>query len=371
MTLLNVSDYREAAREALSDMAYDYYASGSRGEATLRENRAAFGRLRLRHRVLRDVSDCDLRVEVLGHRLRFPVLVAPTAFHGLAEDEGEVATARAAGDAGTVMTLSTLSNRPMEEVAAATGGPTWFQLYVYRDRDATEQLVRRAEAAGFSALVLTVDAPVLGTRERDVRNRFHLPEGLAVANLPDALADVPEEDADSGLAAYVASHLDPTLDWDDLSWLVGLTGLPVIVKGVVHPDDARLAVRHGAAGVVVSNHGGRQLDAGVATIDALPDVVAAVEGRVPVLIDGGVRRGTDVLKALARGADAVAVGRPVLWGLAVDGSEGVRDVLRILRDEVEEAMTLAGCPTMKEVSPDLVVRGYVPPASGPSLRSRG
>lgn len=368
MTLLNVSDYEEAAREALPRMAYDYYASGSRGEATLRENRAAFRRLRLRHRVLRDVSDPDPGLDLLGHRLRFPVLVAPTAFHRLAAEEGEVATARAAGDAGTVMTLSTLSNRPMEAVAGATAGPAWFQLYVYRDREATARLVRRAEAAGFSALVLTVDAPVLGTRERDVRNRFHLPDGLAVANLPDAMADVPEEAADSGLAAYVASHLDPTLDWDDLGWLVELAGLPVLVKGVVHPEDARLAVEHGAAGVVVSNHGGRQLDGGVATVDALPDVVAAVEGRVPVLMDGGVRRGTDVLKALALGADAVAVGRPVLWGLAVDGADGARDVLRILRDEVVEAMTLAGCRAVEEVTPDLVVRQ---PPSGRSRRSRG
>lgn len=355
-TFLNVADYREAAEDALPDMAFDYYASGSRGEATLRENRAAFGRLRLRHRVLRDVTDCDPGVELLGHRLRFPVLVAPTAFHGLARPEGEAATARGAGAAGTAMTLSTLSNRPMEEVAAATDGPAWFQLYVYRDREATLGLVRRAESAGFSALVLTVDAPVLGTRERDVRNRFHLPEGLGVANLPEGMMAVPEASADSGLAAYVASHMDPGLDWDDLAWLVGETELPVLVKGVVHPGDARRAVERGAAGVVVSNHGGRQLDGGVATIDALSDVVAAVEGRVPVLLDGGVRRGTDALKALALGADAVAVGRPVLWGLAVDGAEGVRDVLGLLREEVVEAMTLAGCRTVGEIGPDLVVR---------------
>lgn len=354
MTLLNVSDYREAAREALSPMAFDYYASGSRDEATLRENRAAFGRRRLRHRVLRDVSACDPGVELLGHRLRLPVVVAPTAFHGLAHPGGETATARAAGEAGTVMTLSTLSNRPMEEVASATAGPAWFQLYVYRDRQATERLVRRAEAAGFTALVLTADAPVLGTRERDVRNEFHLPGGLALANLPEGMADVPEASSDSGLAAYFASHLDPSLDWDDLGWLVDLTELPVLVKGVVHPGDARLAVERGAAGLMVSNHGGRQLDGGVATLDALPDVAAAVAGRVPVVLDGGVRRGTDVLKALALGADAVAVGRPALWGLAVDGSGGVRDVLRILGDELLEAMRLSGCRRVEEITPDLL-----------------
>lgn len=355
MDLLNLADYREAAREALSSMAFDYYAGGSRDHSTLRENREAFGRLRLRHRVLRDVSDVDPGVEILGDRISFPVLVAPTAFHGLAHGRGEVATARGAAEAGTVMTLSTLSTRPMEEVAAAASGPAWFQLYVYRDREATKELVRRAEDAGFSALVLTVDAPVLGTRERDVRNRFHLPEGLSLANLPKEMEDVPREEAESGLAAYVASNIDPSIDWDDLSWLVGLTRLPVLVKGVVHPDDARLALDRGAAGVVVSNHGGRQLDGGVATLDALPEVASAVEGRGVVLMDGGVRRGTDVVKALARGADAVAVGRPVLWGLTVDGRDGVADVLTLLRDELAEALALCGCRSPREVTGDLLV----------------
>jgi len=356
MTMINVADYAEAARETLPRMAYDYYASGSRDETTLRENRAAFGRWRLRHRVLRDVSDCDASVRLLGHELAMPVLVAPTAFHAMAHPDGELATARVAGEAGTVMTLSTLSNRHMEEVAAATDGPAWFQLYVYRDREATAQLIRRAEDAGFDALAFTVDAPVLGTRERDVRNRFHLPEGLSVANLPDAMSDVPEAEADSGLGAYVASHMDPSLDWETLSWLVERTGLPVWVKGVLHPRDAALAAEHGAAGVWVSNHGGRQLDGEMATIDALPEVVEAVEGRVPVILDGGVRRGTDVLTALALGARAVAVGRPVLWGLAVDGPAGAREVLGILREELVEAMKLAGCRSRGEITRDLVVR---------------
>lgn len=355
MTLVNVDDYRQAAREALPRMAFDYYAGGSRSGSTLRENRQAFDRIRLRHRVLRDVSGCDPGVELLGHRLSSPVLVAPTAFHGLAHDEAEAATARGAAAGGTLMSLSTLSNRPMEEVAEAADGPVWFQLYVYRDREATAQLVRRAEAAGFSALALTVDAPVLGSRERDVRNRFHLPEGLAVANLPDAMADVVPEAGDSGLAAYVASHMDPSLDWDDLSWLVQLTDLPVLVKGIVHPDDAREALDRGAAGVWVSNHGGRQLDGGVATVDALPGVAEAVDDRAPVIVDGGIRRGTDVIKALARGADAVAVGRPVLWGLAAQGASGVTKVLDTLREEVEEALALSGCRSVEDPSPDLLV----------------
>lgn len=355
MELLSVEEYREAAAGRLSKEAFDYYAGGARDEVTLRENRRAYERLRLRYRVLRDVGRRSLRTRLLGEELSMPVVVAPTAFHALAHPEGEAATARGVGAAGTLMVLSTLSNRPVEEVAEAASGPLWFQLYVYRDREVTEGLVRRAENAGCTALVLTADAPVLGVRERDVRNRFSLPDGVSVANLvPAGMDALPADVEDSGLAAYVDALFDPSLSWDDLEWLVEITDLPVLLKGVVHPEDARMAVERGAAGVVVSNHGGRQLDTAPATVEALPDVVRAVEGRAPVLVDGGVRRGTDVVKALARGADAVAVGRPVLWGLAVGGAEGVREVLELLRDEVDEAMALCGCRTVEEADESLL-----------------
>lgn len=355
MELLNVEEYREAARERLPESAFDYYAGGARDELALRENRRAFERIRLRYRVLRDVGSREPGVRLLGEELSMPVAAAPTAFHELADPEGEAATARGVGEAGTLMILSTLSNRPMEEVVEAAAGPVWFQLYLYRDRRVSEGLVRRAEAAGCGALVLTVDAPVLGVRERDVRNRFQLPDGVSVANLvPAGMDTLPDDVEDSGLAAYVDALFDPSISWEDLEWLVGLADLPVLVKGVVHPEDARLAVEHGASGVVVSNHGGRQLDAAPATVDALPGVAEAVDGRVPLLLDGGVRRGSDVVKALARGADAVAVGRPVLWGLAVDGAAGVRAVLEMLRDEVDEAMALCGCGSAAEVDEDLL-----------------
>jgi len=354
---ISVFDFERAARERLGAMARDYYDGGARDEITLADNRAAFDRLRLRYRVLRGIGPRDTSVELFGRRLSSPVLAAPTAFQRLAHPEGELATARACSAAGTVMTLSTLSTSRIEDVTAAGKGAVWFQLYVYRDRDTTADLVRRAEAAGCEALVLTVDAPVLGVRERDIRNRFHLPGGLALDNLTaDGMRDVPEAAADSGLASYVAELLDPSLDWDDVAWLRGLTSMPVLVKGIVHPADARLAVEHGADGVVVSNHGGRQLDTSPATIDALPDVAEAVDGRIPVLMDGGIRRGTDVVKALALGADAVAVGRPVLWGLAVDGEEGVRRVFDILRGELDTALALCGCERPGELGPDLVVR---------------
>jgi 4-hydroxymandelate oxidase len=365
--LANLAEFEAAARRRLPAFAFDYYAGGSYDELTLADNAAAFRRLRLVYRVLRDLTGRTLATTVLGVPVSLPVLVAPTAFHRLAHEEGEVATARAAAAQGTVMTLSTLSTCPLEDVCAA-GGPVWFQLYVYRDRGATRALVERAAAAGCKALVLTVDAQLWGRRERDVRNRFTLPPELVLANLGGAAMRLPEAPAGSGLAAYVASLFDPALSWRDLDWLAGIGRLPVVVKGIVHPEDGRLAVEHGAAAVVVSNHGGRQLDTAIATVDALPAVAEAVAGRAEVLLDGGVRRGTDVVKALALGARAVLVGRPVLWGLAVGGQRGVELVLDRLRDELDVAMGLCGCRSPAEVERGLIADAPVsaPPAPRPT-----
>ncbi|MFQ5690418.1 MAG: alpha-hydroxy acid oxidase [Gemmatimonadota bacterium] len=361
MDLINLYDFEAAARGALSPMAFGYYVGGAHDEITLRENHSAYDRITLRYRVLRDVSSRSTAATVLGRAVSMPILVAPTGFQGLAHEDAEVGTARAAGAAGTVMILSTLSTTPMEDVAAA-GGDVWFQLYVYKERELTAQLVRRAEAAGCGAIVLTVDAPLLGGRERDLRNRFQLPEGIVVSNvLPAGKERLPESMSGSRLAAYVEEMFDASLDWDDLAWLCELTDLPVLVKGIVHPDDARMASEHGAAGVIVSNHGGRQLDTSPPTIEALPRVLEAVASAWPggpagsvergcaVLVDGGIRRGTDVVKAIAMGADAVCVGRPVLWGLAVDGEAGVSRVLEILRNELDLAMGLCGASSVDEL----------------------
>ncbi len=360
MEPVNLFELEAIAREKLARESYDYYASGAQDEVTLRENRAAYDRLTVACRVLVDVSRREMATTVLGQPVAMPIVVAPTAFHGLATPEGELATVRAAGAAGTVLILSTLSNTRVEEVVAAASGPVWFQLYVYRDRKATEGLVRRAEAAGCRALVLTVDAPLLGRRERDVRNRFRLPPGLAVANmLPEGYGEVPMAVADSGLAVYFASLLNPAMTWQDLAWLRSITELPVVVKGIIRPDDALRAADAGVAGIVVSNHGGRQLDTSPATIDVLPEIAGALNARghgMEVFVDGGVRRGTDVLKALALGARAVLVGRPVLWGLAADGEAGAAWVLRHLHDELDLAMALAGAPTLADVTGDLVRR---------------
>ncbi len=349
-------------------MALDYYASGAWDEITLRDNRTAFEQLKLRPRMLVDVSQRDLSTQILGQSVQMPILVAPMAFQCLAHPQGELATAKAAAGLGTVMTLSTLSTKSLEHVASAspqwhqpepenspkTHNPLWFQLYVHRDRALTRSLVERAEAAGFSAICLTVDAPVLGCRERDRRNQFTLPLGMELANL--AHLRIPQIEGESGLFTYFVQQLDPGLTWRDVEWLQSITALPIVVKGILRGDDAVQAMEHGAKAVIVSNHGGRQLDGAIASIEALSEVVAAVGDRLEVLMDGGIRRGTDVVKALALGAKAVLVGRPVLWGLAVNGEAGVRHVLELLRDELDVAMALSGCSQLQDIEASLVKR---------------
>jgi 4-hydroxymandelate oxidase len=338
-------------------MVLDYYAGGADDERCIRRNRDAFADYELHYRVMVDVAQRDLTTTVLGERIAMPIVVAPTAFHKLAHPDGELATVRAAGDARTLMVLSTLSTTSVEDVVAAANGPVWFQLYVYKDRGATEALVRRVEAAGCKALVLTVDAPLMGRRERDVANGFALPPELGIANLHAAgYAALPPKLGESGLSAYVSELLEQSLSWSLIGWLRSITKLPVLVKGVVRADDAIRAIDEGAAGVIVSNHGGRQLDASPATIDVLAHIADSVADGGEVYLDGGVRRGTDVVTALALGARAVLVGRPVLWGLAVDGRAGVASTLGILRRELDLAMALCGCPTVADITRDLVAR---------------
>jgi 4-hydroxymandelate oxidase len=364
---INLSEYRQRARQKLPRMVYDYYAGGSWDELTLAENTRAYDRIRLCYRVLRDVSARDLSTTVLGQRIELPVLVAPTAFQCLAHPEGEVATAEAAAAAGTIMILSTLSNRPIEEVTAASSGPVWFQLYVYKDRGATRGLVERAEAAGCSAIVLTVDAQIWGRRERDVRNRFHLPPELKMANLFAEKEKLPSHVAESGLGAYVESMFDTSLSWEDLEWLRSVTRLPVVIKGIVHPQDARIAAAEGVEALMVSNHGGRQVDTAPATIEVLAEIVEASGGRCEILLDGGVRRGSDTVKALALGARAVAVGRPMLWGLAVNGREGAADVLGLLRADIDAVMGLCGAARVEDLGRDI----SRPPSTAGELRLEG
>ena len=350
----NVADYARAARAKLSQGVLDYYEGGALDEITLRENTAGWERLKLYYHVLAGVGDRDLTTTVLGRKISMPICVAPTAFHKLACAEGEIAAARAAKSAGTLFILSSLSNTAMEAVLPGARSPRWFQLYIYRDREITRALVQRAEAAGAEAIVLTVDAPGLGTRERDMRNRFTLPDGLRVENLsPLGKGKMPEVSG-SGLAAYVRDNFKSDLSFDDLDWLCGSTKLPVVVKGVCRADDSKRIAEHGAKAIVVSNHGGRQLDTAPATCEVLPHIVDLVGDRCEIYVDGGVRRGSDVLKAIALGARAVLVGRPILWGLTVEGEQGALAVLDIFRRELDEAMLLCGCTTLADINRSLL-----------------
>jgi len=329
---VNVWDYERLAEEKLDANAHAYFAGGSGDEVTLRDNLAAFDRRKLRPRVLVDVSSVSTATTVLGTDVALPILIAPLAVQRMAHPDGELATARAAAAAGTIMCLSTAATaRPAEVAAAAPGAPRWFQVYVFADRAQTEDLIAEAVESDFSGLVLTVDTPYLGRRERDLRIDFKVPEHLTVSG------DI------------FGGHFDRGLSWRDLEWLAGY-GLPVAVKGILTAEDARLACEHGAAAVVVSNHGGRQLDGVSSSLDALEEVVEAVDGRAEVLLDGGVRRGTDALKALALGARGVMIGRAMLWGLVAGGEEGVAHVLHLLRKEVELGLALLGCASPADVT---------------------
>lgn len=356
-TLLNLNDYERVASERMTTNAFGYYFGGADDEVSLRENRAAFERVKLAPRMLVDVTTRDTATAFLGQSVGFPVVVAPMAMMKLAHPDGELAMARAAGAHNIPLALSTLSTVRLEAVAEAATAPLWFQLYVYRDRNVTRDIVQRAQAAGYTALVLTVDVAVPGNRERDVRNRFRLPKGIQLANVAEyALANMDDQADDSAIAAYAVTQLDPGLTWQDLDWLASITALPILVKGILRPDDARRAIEHGAAGVVVSNHGGRQLDTTPAAIEVLPRVVDELGYSGDVFIDGGVRRGTDILKALALGAKGVMLGRPALWGLAVDGEAGATRVLDILKAEFDRALALSGCPRVDDITADLIYR---------------
>lgn len=355
---INLWEYEQLAKQHLSQMAFDYYCSGAWDEITLRDNRAAFERIKLRPRMLVDVSDRNLSTTILGQPLQLPLLIAPMAFQCLAHPEGELATALAAATAGVGMVLSTMATKSLEEVAAVGykhNALQWFQLYIHRDRGLTQNLVERAYSTGYQALCLTVDAPILGRRERDRRNAFTLPSGLHLANIANITGlNIPQKSEESGLFTYFAEQLNPAVTWRDLEWLQSLSPLPLVLKGILRDDDAVRAVEHGAKAIVVSNHGGRQLDGAIASLDALAQIVAAVDGKAEVLVDGGIRRGTDILKALALGAKAILIGRPVLWGLAVAGQVGVSHVISLLEDELSVTMALSGCTSIKDIDSSLV-----------------
>ncbi len=349
---MNLFDFEARAKEALPRQIWDFIEAGAFDEVTTRRNRAALDAIALRPRFLVDVQSRDVSTTVLGQAVSLPVMISPAGGHKVAHPDGELATARAAGAAGTIMVLSTSSNHSMEEVAQAAKGPLWFQLY-HRGYDLTEMLVHRAEEAGYSAICLTVDTPVPGPKERDVRNRYVRPRGLELANFVG-------EEAMLGLVSGTdeASNWDPhyvsPMTWSGLGWLRSLSSLPLVIKGIRTAEDARLCAENGVDGILVSNHGGRQVDGTMSSIETLPEIVEAVQGRVEVYLDSGIRRGADVLRALALGARAVLIGRPLFWGLAVDGEAGVRMVLELLRQELDRAMAYCGVTDLDGINRSLV-----------------
>ncbi|KAM9243741.1 2-Hydroxyacid oxidase 2 isoform 1-T4 [Dugong dugon] len=348
MSLVCLTDFQARARERLSKSTWDFIDGGADDSFTRDDNIAAFKRIRLRPRFLKDVSKVDTRTTIQGKEISAPICIAPMGFHCLAWPDGEMSTARAAQAAGICYITSTYASCTLENiVTAAPSGLRWFQLYVQPDQQLTKQLIQRAESLGFKALVITVDVPIVGNRRHDIRNKLDLKMNLLLKDLQS-----PKE-RDS-IPHLQMSAIDPSICWNDLSWFQSITQLPIILKGILTKEDAELAVKHNVHGIIVSNHGGRQLDEVAASIDALTEVVTAVQGKLEVYLDGGIRTGNDVLKALALGAKCVFVGRPILWGLACEGEHGVQEVLNILKKELHTSMTLTGCRSVAEITQDLV-----------------
>jgi len=348
-----IEDFEKLAHEMLDQNALDYYKSGADSEETLRENKKAFNRWIIRPRMLRDVSTRNLTKIVLGKPVAYPLGVSPTAMQKLAHEDGECGNARAAAAMNTIFILSTISTTALEDVAAAApNGRRWFQLYVYNDREVSKALIRRAEACGFEALVLTVDAPRFGKRRANIRNKFVLPRHLSMANFEEGTEKsdgMAESRGGSALNDYVDQLMDQSLTWEDVDWLKSVSRLPIIIKGIMTAEDARLAIQHGASAVFVSNHGGRQVDTVSSTIDVLDEIVNEVKGRCEIYLDGGVYTGSAVFKALALGADMVFAGRPFLWGLTVGGEAGAKKIHQIIRDELDLTMALSGVAAVSEI----------------------
>jgi 4-hydroxymandelate oxidase len=352
--IINLSHLETLAKSQLTKMAYDFIAGGADDEVTLHENEKAWKEIQLLPRVLWTSKSPDLKTTALGAPIDFPVLVAPMGFQSFAHVQGEVAAAEGTSKAGSLFVLSTMSTKSIEQVADVSG-PKWFQLYIYKDRGVTKSLVERAVAAGYKALCLTVDTPIEGRRERDKFNQFSLPSGIELANFKSSnLQKLGHEENESALTTYIEQLWDPELSWADVEWLAKISPLPMIIKGVLSEKDALISLQHGVSAIIVSNHGGRQLDTVPSTAQVISGICEAIQDRCEVYVDGGIRRGTDVLKALALGARAVLLGRPVIWGLTLGGAEGVEKVLLHLRDELSAAMQLCGCKSLADISKEII-----------------
>lgn len=351
--LLNIKDFERLSSKILSLETYSFFGGGANDEITLRQNINSYGEIYLKTRNLVDVSKRSLSTTILGQEISMPVLIAPMAFQKLAHESGEIATAKAASSADTIMIVSSLATASLAAIAASSKISPWFQLYVYKNREITKNLIGLAENEGYKALVLTIDVPVYGRRERERRTQFNLPKDISPINLIQAGLNSPNSSI-LNYSSYLSSQLDPSISWKDINWLKSITKLPIILKGIMSSEDALLATEHGVAGIVVSNHGGRQLDTAPSTIQVLKDIVETVQNKIDIILDGGIQRGTDILKALAFGAKAVLVGRPILWGLAVGQEKGVVKVLDILREELDLCMALCGCTSIETIDKKII-----------------
>ena len=355
MSWINLYELESIAKSKVEKTAFDYIASGATDEITLRKNVEAYKKIQLIPKRLASNKYPITNIELFGQKMEYPILIAPTAFHGLSHEDAEVGTAKAAKESGTTMILSTLSNSTIEDVAKSNAN-LWFQLYIFNDRDITLELVKKAEQNNYKAIVVTVDAPILGKREQDIRNEFHLPNHLSIINLAHHInaAQLDQHTSTSSLEKFFKEQLNNQLTWDDIEWLATQTKLPIILKGILHPDDARRSLDVNIAGIVVSNHGGRQLDTEISSIEALPEISKIIKSKIPILLDGGIRRGTDILKALALGANGVLIGRPIVWGLADDGHQGSIKVIEFLREELVQSMQLIGCKNINDLNQSFI-----------------
>lgn len=354
--LINVDDYQKLASQKLSKEVFDFCYGGSHNEISLKRNCQVFDEIFLLPQVLTGISTVKTRRSLLGFDLAMPLLSAPMAFQGLLNSEGEIALSQALSSFGLISIISTMSSYSLEQIMLQAGDLTWFQLYIFKDRTLTKELIARAVKTGCKAIVLTVDVPVMATRVRDIRNCFKLPAEIFPQNFQRLQQSLRESTHSSAVKNFTNAQFESSLTWKDVEWLKNQTDLPIILKGIINPQDAIKAKTYGIDGIIVSNHGGRQLDGVASSIEILPQIVKKIKGEIAVLIDGGIRRGSDILKALLLGADAVLIGRPLLWGLAVNGCQGVKNILNILKEELIESMILMGISELESLSyrPDLI-----------------
>ena len=354
-TFFNTSQFEEAARKKLPQNIFGFFAGGAGEELSLRENIAAFDRLKLMPQVLKGINSFNLSTKILGQDVSFPLLIAPMAFQKLAHDQGEIAVAKAISRHGIVMAVSTLSTSHLKDIKDVSSISPWLQVYIYKDRKITKNLIKQAFSLGYGAIVLTVDTPLYARRSRELQNPIELPSSLQLVNLVEAGLKL-DKITPSSLPQYLSSLLAPSICWKDIEWLRSITSLPILLKGILHPDDVQIAVEHDIEGIILSNHGGRQLDTAITALEALQLIREDLKTKAEIIVDGGIRKGTDILKALALGAKAVMVGRPVIWGLAVDGEEGVFKVINILKDELSMAMALSGFSSIDQINKNIILK---------------